>query len=621
VTQIRTEKKEKQKKTSDRRARWIRATGSDEERSLSVVSFDSGEQIRELSKNNDLMTTMAGLTAADIQSDGKIWHDVDCIKVFARMSPQGKAQVIRSLQKHRGLQVLMCGDGGNDVGALKQANVGLALLSGYGDANTGDEETKVDEKSSTAIAANDKAASAEDRLNKRATELKKKSLQNSARMKKELKAAITEIKAKQSQYMEQEKLKMQRAGVQQGFMFQISLASKVQKRLLLEQKQARIQIQKKYNVYKAKGNGKEDSPASIEDAMGDAGIPIVKPGDASVAAPFTSRIPSVRSVVDLIRQGRCTVLSTLQQQQIMMLECMIAAYTFSALTLEGSRSSERQMMASGWLIMIASLAFNYATPIDKMHRVRPLHSLFHPSIFLSIVGQVIIHLGCMIYGVRLATETMGPELMKEVVRFHKRQARADLLVEQDSLTTDADEDPWADVWSMWSKPFMPNLMNTTVFLVETSQLVAVLFVNYKGRPWMKGLTENHGLFLSVFICLFGVALCAWGVFPEINELMHLHPFPDDDFRWTVMSMCALSTVGTFLWDRLITAIFAPKVFGAMMESARETRVMDFWPVVKTMLYIVGGVYIFASGNLLLWAGAAYFWYSRRKAKEAEAFKV
>ena len=41
------------------------------------------------------------------------------------------------------------------------------------------------------------------------------------------------------------------------------------------------------------------------------------------------------------------MLSALQQQQIMMLECMIAAYTFSALTLEGARSSERQMMASG----------------------------------------------------------------------------------------------------------------------------------------------------------------------------------------------------------------------------------------------------------------------------------
>ena len=35
-------------------------------------------------------------------------------------------------------------------------------------------------------------------------------------------------------------------------------------------------------------------------------------------------------------------------------------------------------------------------------------------------------------------------------------------------------------------PFMPNLLNSTVFLVETSQMISVFFANYKGRPWMKG---------------------------------------------------------------------------------------------------------------------------------------
>jgi cation-transporting ATPase 13A1 len=104
------------------------------------------------------------------------------------------------------------------------------------------------------------------------------------------------------------------------------------------------------------------TPSNEDDLMGmeqaqDA-LPIVRPGDASVAAPFTSRSPSVRAVVDLIRQGRCTLLSALQQQQIMMLQSLIAAYTFSALSLEGARSSERQLMASNWLILIASLAFS-----------------------------------------------------------------------------------------------------------------------------------------------------------------------------------------------------------------------------------------------------------------------
>ncbi len=33
-------------------------------------------------------------------------------------------------------------------------------------------------------------------------------------------------------------------------------------------------------------------------------VPMVRPGDASIAAPFTSRVPSIRSVVQLIRQVR-----------------------------------------------------------------------------------------------------------------------------------------------------------------------------------------------------------------------------------------------------------------------------------------------------------------------------
>ena len=44
------------------------------------------------------------------------------------MSPQGKANIIRAIQdNNKDSHVFMCGDGGNDVGALKQ--VGLIFFS------------------------------------------------------------------------------------------------------------------------------------------------------------------------------------------------------------------------------------------------------------------------------------------------------------------------------------------------------------------------------------------------------------------------------------------------------------------------------------------------------------
>lgn len=48
-------------------------------------------------------------------------------KIFARMSPEQKQQLIEELQTHKGYFVGMCGDGANDCGALKAANAGISL--------------------------------------------------------------------------------------------------------------------------------------------------------------------------------------------------------------------------------------------------------------------------------------------------------------------------------------------------------------------------------------------------------------------------------------------------------------------------------------------------------------
>jgi cation-transporting ATPase 13A2 len=47
--------------------------------------------------------------------------------VFARMSPEDKAQLIEKLQQVLEHPIGMCGDGANDCAALKQADVGISL--------------------------------------------------------------------------------------------------------------------------------------------------------------------------------------------------------------------------------------------------------------------------------------------------------------------------------------------------------------------------------------------------------------------------------------------------------------------------------------------------------------
>jgi cation-transporting ATPase 13A1 len=296
----------------------------------------------------------------------------------------------------------------------------------------------------------------------------------------------------------------------------------------------------------------------------------------------------------------------------MMIQSVISAFVLSTLSLEGGRSSERQMMASSWLILTASLAFSYSTPIEQMSPERPIKSLFHPAIFVSIFGQALIHLATMWYAVKLATETMGPAKLKEVVEFNKK------VYAGESVAEDPDEevDPWAEFTMLWSKPFMPNLMNTVLFLVETAQIMGVLLVNYKGRPWMKGLIENHALCLSLFVTIAALFVLSWDMVPFLNEAIHLEKFPDDQFRWQVITMVAISLFGTFLWDRIVTMIFAPTIFKAMLDEARRTTIADVVPIFMTLLKVAGVVLVLGSGNILIMGGAAWWFYKRRQAANA-----
>jgi len=606
----------------DKTIQWVRAIGDDR----MPQPFNSPGVV-ELGKKHDLMVTEAALEAAAEASDGKVWEEVHAIQVFARCSPHGKAKVIRAMQENNNACVFMCGDGGNDVGALKQADVGLALLAGYGNTNAGDgNDEEADSKG-----ADDKQA--EDELNKQQLALQKKAAASQKLMKAEMKAVQTELQAKQKTRMMEEvnkRMENGEGGVMSTMKVMKETMSEFKTELVARQKEIAL---KHGNVYDQGKPGQDKAKLLKEEMEAEMAGLTIRPGDASVAASFTSRSPSVVNIIDILRQGRCTLLSALQNQQIMMLECIITAYTLSALSLEGARSSDRQMMATGWLLSIASMAFAFATPVDRMSRHRPLASLFNPAVFMSMLGQAVIHLSCMVYAVQLATETMGPIALKEVADFHKQQKMIrngqlckDLSTPMPKNATDTGcpidpgfEDDWkAWAMAMMNTPFLPNLLNTVIWLVETSQMCAVTFVNYKGRPWMKGIMENHALFLSSFLCVALVTVCAWEWMPEANALLHLSPFPNDEFRWKVLSLVFLSLGGTFIWDRLMVALFAPEIMAAMIENAKSTTKKDIMDVATTLAKVVGCFAVYLTGNPLIWMGAFWFYKKQKSAAAAEA---
>lgn len=443
---------------------WFSANSGKRKKRFSV------ESVKSLSEEFDLCVAGPALKMALDNHEG-MQNELHHIKVFARMSPGLKETVLTSL-KEMGLTTLMCGDGTNDVGALKQAHVGVALLSAP-PAATGFQQQET-EVASTSLATKDGDAGSSS---------VSKSNQNLRLRKKGNKA---------------------------------SRDPKVGGPNATNSKKTKAELQKEEYMKKL-----EELKGSLGDAEDQA--PLVKLGDASIASPFTSKRMTIDSCVAIIRQGRCTLATTMQMYQILALNCLISAYSLSVLYLQGVMLGDKQMTITGIILAVASFMVSRAKPLKRLSPERPATSVFSPALFLSLLGQFGVHLASLIICMRLVQpyipEGHVPDLEAE---------------------------------------FTPNLVNTSVFLLWIGQQISVFVLNYKGRPFMQGIRDNSMLMKSLLAATGILVICASEVSTDLNEFMELVSWPSTDIQLKVCGVILFDFVGSLVADRLFSFLFAPR---------------------------------------------------------------
>jgi cation-transporting ATPase 13A1 len=273
--------------------------------------------------------------------------------VYARVSPSQKEYILNCL-KEAGYYTLMCGDGTNDVGALKQAHVGVALLNGS-------------EDDLKRIAEHMRISRFKDMYEKQVA-LMKKWAPNGRPPPVPLPIAHLYPEGANNPHREKALAAMAKSkdglsttnGVEKGMIKAESSTSSASTKVAVPEKATSKALAKEKKT-------PEELSAALSDKMfgtlmedDDSEPPTIKLGDASVAAPFTSKLANVVAIANIIRQGRCTLVAMIQMYKILALNCLISAYSLSVLYLKGIKFGDGQATIAGMLMSVCFLGISRA---------------------------------------------------------------------------------------------------------------------------------------------------------------------------------------------------------------------------------------------------------------------
>ncbi|XP_058204028.1 probable manganese-transporting ATPase PDR2 [Rhododendron vialii] len=432
----------------------------------------STEDVEPLSATHDLC--IGGDCIAMLQQTLAVLKVIPYVKVFARVAPEQK-ELIMTTFKTVGRITLMCGDGTNDVGALKQAHVGTALL------NAIPPPTKTEKPPSESSSKDESARSAKSKKLKPTTESSKAPSVNGEGPSKSRVVAKSES----------------------------SSHSASGNRHLTAAEAQRQKLKKLMDELNEDGGDGRSAP-------------IVKLGDASMASPFTAKHASVAPTTDIIRQGRSTLVTTLQMFKILGLNCLATAYVLSVMYLDGVKLGDIQATISGVFTAAFFLFISHARPLPTLSAERPHPNVFCPYVFLSLLGQFAIHILFLISSVKEAEKYMPDECIEPDSEFH------------------------------------PNLVNTVSYMVSMMIQVATFAVNYMGHPFNQSVTENKPFLYALLAAVGFFTVITSDLFRGLNDWLRLVPLPRG-LRDKLLLWAFLMFLVCYTWERLLRWAFPGKI--------------------------------------------------------------
>nr|XP_019945068.1 PREDICTED: probable cation-transporting ATPase 13A2 isoform X1 [Paralichthys olivaceus] len=241
--------------------------------------------------------------------------------------------------------------------------------------------------------------------------------------------------------------------------------------------------------------------------------------EASVASPFTSKNENISCVPLLIREGRCSLVTSFGLFRYMALYSLIQFCSVLILHTMSTSVADLQFLYFD-IVLVTTLAIvmGQGGPSNQLHPCRPPANL----LALPVLGSLFIHT-CMIILGQLA-----------------------------ALFITTSQDWYTPLNStVFGIANLPNMEDTSIFALSGFQYIIMAVVVTKGYPHKKPLYYNV-IFLCLLIILFSVM--TWLVlYPGsvVCLILSLYNISDMDYKMLLVALAALNFLVCFIVEVLI----------------------------------------------------------------------
>ena len=238
--------------------------------------------------------------------------------------------------------------------------------------------------------------------------------------------------------------------------------------------------------------------------------------EASIAAPFTSTNPDISCIIDVLNEGKCALVTSVEIFKYMI---AFSLTEYVAMTLMMFRNTFLFDFESIAIDIFITLPLCIFLPMTQAYETfnyhRPISNLASFPIIISLFPQVIINAFFQIGAVILMNIFFFPE--KEI--YHKaRECRANNRLNNPTNNSDNDDNVK-----------IPCLDNSIIFYVAFCQFLFVGIVLITSAPFKKRIYTNIPLFLFLIVAVSYVFYLIIYNDPFSKDSIKVTFFPDDDF--------------------------------------------------------------------------------------------